>query len=301
LRDAQALAEEVAAALGASIQAPMRPGGQKRVYLATLGGEQVVLKVVPLMPPHSDLVLERARREVSLLANFDDRRVVAVRSGLVTVGPAGTPDGLGWLEELLDGDDLGSYLGQPWPWPDVLDLVEGLASGLALFHSEDVIHRDLSPGNVRRRADGTWTLLDPGLAKHLAKASITGLYQPGTPGFRSPEHVPGGTPGTSSDVYGVGILAFAALTAALPIDPSGEEDDYYRRLRETNAPAIASLRSDIPDSLADVIDMCLDRQPARRYLDAEELLDALNDARPDLDALRSGATGASVLPSAGQQ
>ena len=223
------------------------------------------------MPPHQELVLERARREVLLLASLNDRRVVGVRSGLAALGDVRTPHGVAWLEERLDGADLSDLLGQPWTPRSAVEMISGLAGALALLHNQEVVHRDLSPGNVRLRADGTWTLMDPGLAKHLRDLSITGLYQPGTPGFRSPEHVPGGVPGTYSDVFCVGILAYAALTARLPVDPSGEEAGYFARLRELQAPSVASHRPDIPAEVSELLDTCLDRQPARRYLDAQEL------------------------------
>ena len=270
--------EDVAVALGVTDLRPLRPSGQKRVFAAKRGAEDVVLKAVEVLPPNQAVVLERAKREVELLAKVasgSGRRIVAVRSGLATVGDPAAPSAVGWLEELLDGHDLGDLLGSQWTRDEALGLVQGLAEALAHLHDVEVVHRDLSPGNVRRRADGTWTLLDPGLARHLAEMSLTGIYQPGTPGFRSPEQVPGGTPDTYSDIYGVGILAFAALTATVPIDPSGAEDAYFKRLAEQQPVPIKSLRPDIDDEFAAVIDRCLNRQPARRYLDASELLDAL--------------------------
>lgn len=270
--------EDVAAALGVTDLRPLRPSGQKRVFAAKRGSEDVVLKAVEVLPPNQAVVLERAKREVELLAKVSSasgRRIVAVRSGLATVGDPAKPSAVGWLEEMLDGQDLGDLLGSRWSRDDALALVQGLAEALTFLHDVEVVHRDLSPGNVRRRSDGTWTLLDPGLARHLAEMSLTGLYQPGTPGFRSPEQVPGGIPDTYSDIYGVGILGFAALTATAPIDPSGAEDAYFKRLVEQQPAPVKTLRPDVDDEFAAIIDRCLNRQPARRYLDAAELLDAL--------------------------
>lgn len=186
--------EDVAAVLGVDNLRPLRQSGQKRVFSARRGTEEVVLKAVEVLPPRQAEVLERASREVTLLAKVASaagRRVVAVRSGLATVGDPRSPSAVGWLEELLDGDDLLDLLGPQWNQDEALNLVRGLAEALHFLHDVDVVHRDLSPGNVRRRSDGTWTLLDPGLARHLAELSLTGVYQPGTPGFRSPEQVPG--------------------------------------------------------------------------------------------------------------
>ena len=270
--------DDVAAALGVSDLRPLKPSGQKRVFAAKQGPRDVVLKAVEVLPPNQAVVLERAKREVELLAkisNASGRRIVEVRSGLAIVGDPTKPSAVGWLEELLDGRDLSDLLSQRWPQDQALHLAQGLAEALTYLHDVEVVHRDLSPGNVRQRSDGTWTLLDPGLARHLAEMSLTGLYQPGTPGFRSPEQVPGGTPDTYSDIYGVGILVFCALTATLPIDPSGAEDAYFRRLTEQQPVPVKTLRPDLDDIFAMIIDQCLNRQPARRYLDAAELLEAL--------------------------
>lgn len=289
-RDAQEVAlpvQQVADLLGVTDLRPLRPSGQKRVYRARRGAEEVVLKVVEILPPHQAVVLERARREVELLARLaagSDGRIVAVRSGLVKVGDPDRPDTVGWLEEYIDGQDLTDLLTTapftPFTAEQASALLTGLALALQPLHTVDVVHRDLSPGNIRQRTDGTWTLLDPGLARHLNEMSLTGLYQPGTPGYRSPEHVPGGEPQPFSDIYAAGILTYASLTGQLPIDPTGAEDDYLTRLKEQDPPSVHLLRTDLPERLVDIIDRCLQRQPARRYLDATELLEDLTADAP---------------------
>lgn len=92
------LHNEVALALGVTDLAPLRLSGQKRVFTAKRGSESVVLKVVEILPPNQAMVLERARREVALLAEVaagSDRRIVAVRSGLATVGDPTSPRAVG--------------------------------------------------------------------------------------------------------------------------------------------------------------------------------------------------------------
>jgi serine/threonine-protein kinase len=131
---------------------------------------------------------------------------------------------------------------------------------------------------VRRRASGRFALMDPGFARHLARTALTGVYQPGTPGYLTPEHVPGGHPTQASDVFGVGVLAFQALTGALPVTYSGDDAQYFAQLRTGQAPPVRSKRPDVPGHLAAVVDSCLQRQPARRYLDAAELLAELEGA-----------------------
>lgn len=266
------LLAEVQAALGTTALVPFEAGGQKQVYSAELESAPVVVKIV-LVPDsaHADEVLERARREVELLSTVDSPHVVRVLSEAVEIGDR--PEAVCWVEERLDGDDLRALVPTfPWTPEQVWSLINDCAAGLAACHDLDVVHRDLSPGNVRRRADGRFVLMDPGFARHLTKTALTGDYNPGTPGYMTPEHVPGGQPIPASDIFGLGILAFQALTGVPPIAHPGNDAAYFMRLRASQAPSVITIRADTPPDLAALIDRCLQRQPARRYLDAAELI-----------------------------
>lgn len=273
--DINDLLKDAFAALGVTEVQPLRAGGQKWVFTAKLAGADCVVKIVHLAGPFADEARQRAHREVELLAGVDSQHVVGVMSDLVEVGSG--PDVVCWVEERLTGDDLSTTLTvAPWPVADVERLIREVALGLAACHQQDVVHRDLSPGNVRRCDDDRFVLMDPGYARHLAKTALTGLYQPGTPGYMSPEHVPGGSPSPASDIFMLGVLAYAAVTGALPLQPTGDMDNYYRELRDIDVPRVQNARPDVPDGLAAVIDRCLNRQPARRYIDADELLAGLD-------------------------
>ena len=266
------LLTEVQAALGTTTLAPFGAGGQKQVYSAELEGVPVVVKIVPIPDSaYSGEVLERARREVELLSTVDSPYVVRVLSEAVEIGDR--PEAVCWVEERLDGDDLRALTAAfPWTPEQVWTLIADCAAGLAACHELDVVHRDLSPGNVRRRTDGSFALMDPGFARHLTRTALTGAYNPGTPGYMTPEHVPSGQPITASDIFGLGILAFQALTGVLPIAHPGNDAAYFMQLRTSQAPSILTIRPDTPPDLAALIDRCLQRQPARRYLDAAELI-----------------------------
>ena len=270
----QEVLAEAESALGLAGSRQIARGGQKIVYRSDQAGNPVVLKVGLLsgaLDPHG---LERCRREVDLLRRLDSPHLVRVLSELHVIGSG--PDAAVWLEEDLDGTDLGTLLGQEWPWDAVRGLLLGVGSGLSVMHANGYVHRDLSPGNVRQTSQG-WKVMDPGLAKHLNRTSITGLWQPGTPGYLSPEHGSiGGRVTPASDVYCLGILAFIALTGSFPIEPYGAPEEYQQRLLLGRVPRTASLRPDLSANQAAVIDRCLTRQPARRYLDAGEVVTALS-------------------------
>lgn len=253
---------------------PFDQGGQKVVLTATMADRAVIVKIVPLPAgPPGAVVLERAHREVDLLASVDSEHVVKVLSESVEIGnPA---EAVAWVEELLDGQDLSDHMDHTWTDSDVFALLADCARGLQACHDLDVVHRDLSPSNVRRLANGRYVIMDPGLARHLARTALTGTFQPGTTGYRSPEHVPGGDPTPASDIFGLGILAFAARTGKLPVDSSGGDAAYYARLVNEQAPSIKAIEASVGDELASIVDRCLQRQPARRYLDGAELLEDL--------------------------
>ncbi|WP_329313690.1 serine/threonine-protein kinase [Streptomyces sp. NBC_01262] len=272
--------EEVTTALEAALSVtalePMAQGGQKYVFSCKLESALAVVKVV-ILPTGLDglYVLERAQREVEVLAAIDSPRVVRVLSEVVELEFAEDVRAVAWVEEQLDGRDMAANLDKTWDYERCARLLVHLSEALAAFHDLEVVHRDLSPSNVRELSDGSFVLMDPGLARHLAKSALTGVYQPGTPGHRSPEHIPGGDIQPVSDVFALGILAYLALTGSLPIDRSGSEDDYYRRLRDHDSPLIETSCSDIPTPLRDVINRCLKRQPARRFLDGQEMVEEM--------------------------
>lgn len=266
--------DEVLAALSLENAVPVAQGGQKVVLKGMLSGAEAAAKVVFLEGgPNDALTLERARREVELLAAVDSPYVVRLLTDAIEVGDP--THAVAWVEEWLDGSDLASHLGNKLAEEEVWNLLRDMAEALDACHTLDVVHRDLSPRNVRRSADGHYVLMDPGLAKHLERTALTGAFQPGTLGWRSPEHVFGGEPAPSSDIFCLGILAFYALTATYPISPSHSQEDYDRTLVDEQAPRVESIATGVSAELANVVNRCLQRQPARRYLDGGELRDDL--------------------------
>lgn len=268
----------VEAALGLSSVTPLGSGGQKIVATADFGSQSAIVKIVLIPPgPNGLMALERAHREVELLAAVDSPAVVSVLTDAVEIGDA--PDAVCWVEERLGGDDLDHHLDAPWDEGEAWTLAEDLAVALEACHAQEVVHRDLSPRNIRCLPSGRYAVMDPGLARHLARAALTGLMQPGSFGWMSPEHVPGGRAIPASDVFSVGVLLYCALTTELPIPYVHDDADYYRRLAHDQAPSVRLARPDISDELARLVDQCLSRQAARRFLDGKELLDAVRSMR----------------------
>jgi serine/threonine-protein kinase len=200
---------------------------------------------------------------------------VKVARDLVELGDP--PDGVAWLEEYLEGDDLSDVLTGRWDWDATKAMALDVARGLSALHRSRVVHRDLSANNVRKLADGRYVVMDPGYARHTAKSQLTAAGQPGTPGFLSPEHLQGysGAPTAASDIFGVGILMQLLLAGALPIPYTGDIGDYAARLASVTVNDIGAARPDLEESAVAVIRRCLHPQPARRYRNGTRLAEEL--------------------------
>ncbi|WP_299519696.1 serine/threonine-protein kinase [uncultured Serinicoccus sp.] len=276
--DHEDVLRQAAAKYGLTSLAPIAQGGQKLVARAVQGSADVVVKVVLIAGAPDPHALERCEREVALLKSLSHPNVVRVLSELEVLGsPA---EATYWVEEYLEGDDLTALVGPQWAWDDAEKMMYEVASGLAAMHQLNCVHRDLSARNVRRTSSDQWKILDPGLAKHLDRSSITGLFTPGTPGFMSPEQATAGVRVTpASDVYSLGILAFLALTGDVPIPVGASFADYRTRLLYTDPPSLGAVRGDLDANQAALVDGCIARQPGRRWIDADELLSELVDLR----------------------
>jgi serine/threonine protein kinase len=236
------------------------------------------MKVVAL-PSSSPTPLQRAEREVALLKSLTSPHVVAVESDLCRIG--NPVEGAAWLEERLDGDDLSAHLGSQWAWADAAEMGYQVALGLAAGHEAGVIHRDLSPRNIRQLSNGDYKVMDFGVARFTLLTGVTVGGQPGSPGYHSPEHLNGysGVPIAASDVFGVGVLMYQALTGNVPIPYLGDDHDYVRRLAAVEVADIATLRPKLGPEKVAVIRRALHPQPARRFRDGQSLAAALEPLR----------------------
>jgi hypothetical protein len=257
----QAVLADLAGALGVSELIPLARGGQKFVLRALREGRPVAVKALLVPPgPAFALAWERAARETNVLAAVDSPRLVRLLGGPRELRFAGSlPYGVAWTEELLDGVDLDTLLGAPWQPVQAARLLVHLAGSLAALHAEGIVHRDLNPGNVRRRENGGYCLMDPGLARFLAEADPGDAHCIGTIGYLSPEHAPGGSVLAPSDVYCLGILIHQALTGELPVPAASDR----------------ALPPDTPEALARIVERCLQRDPAARFADGGALLEEL--------------------------
>ncbi len=186
------------------------------VYLAERESShlQVVLKVLRQMPEHGDSIgaFDRFLQEYETIAELDHPNVVRIYD-------LGVSDDHAHIAmEYLDGGDLRNRIDEGVSRAKAVNYLRQIASGLSAVHEKHILHRDLKPGNIMLRKDGTIALIDFGLAKSAKlENAITDKGEIfGTPYYMSPEQGHGTKVDERSDIYSLGIIFFELLTGKKP-------------------------------------------------------------------------------------
>jgi serine/threonine-protein kinase len=236
-------------------------------------GRPVALKVLREGAASSDLARERFRREARAAAGL-------AHPNLVTVFDAGEEDGRPYLVlELIEGRSLDVLLKDPAvPRSSRAPLLEGAARGVAAAHAKGIIHRDLKPANILVTWAGEPKVGDFGLAHLLetrSELTRTGTAV-GTPLYMAPEQVEGrsGEISPRTDVYALGAMLYEILTGHPPHEGRTLAELYGKILRE-EPPAPRSTSSGVAVDAQTIALKALEKEPVRRYPDAQAFADDL--------------------------
>lgn len=247
---------------------------------------EVALKIMLPQLVSSSEAATRFVNEARSLARIESRHVVRVLDCGKLVAPA-TCAGLPFMVlELLRGEDLYSVAAREGGLsPErVVRYALQACAGLGAAHAQGIIHRDLKPENlfVALDLDGQECLkvLDFGIARSRSRRAVTrGRGGLGSPGYMSPEQVQGAqTVDLRSDIWGLGVVMYELLAHR----PAFEGDDPHALCAQTLTASVAplgELRPELPRALIDIVERCLERDPARRFGSVEELAAALESVR----------------------
>jgi TolB-like protein len=265
------------------IESRLGAGGMGVVYRAldTRLGRPVALKFLSTELLDA-AARERFKREARLASALNHPHIL-------TVHDVGEHEGREYLvTEIVEDGTLDDWMRrhERRDWRSAVELLAGVADGLAEAHAAGILHRDIKPSNVLVSRGGHAKLADFGLAKRSddaggAHGTAAGVAI-GTVAYMSPEQATGQPVDARSDVFSFGMLTYEIL-AGHSAFPGRTDLEVMRAILDSTPQA---LPNDIPDSLRDVVEKMLEKKPAERY---QSMRDVAVDLRRVLRKTTSAA------------
>jgi beta-lactam-binding protein with PASTA domain/predicted Ser/Thr protein kinase len=236
-------------------------------------GRKVAIKLLHRRFAADAEFVERFRREASSAAGLQHPHVVAVYD-------RGAWDGTYYIAmEYLEGRTLKKLVQEEAPLaaPRAIDLTIQILRAARFAHKRGIIHRDLKPHNVIIDREGRAKVTDFGIAKAGASdMTQTGSIM-GTAQYLSPEQAQGFAVSAPSDLYSVGIILYEMLTGRVPFEGESAVTIALKQVGELPV-APSAYNSEVPPALEAVVLRALEKDPARRFADADEFISALEHA-----------------------
>lgn len=265
-------------------------GGMADVYL---GRDERLGRTVAIKMMRPDLARDpqfqtRFRREAHASAALNHPNIVAVfdtgTEELPATGQQPAVDCPFMVMEYVDGDTLRALLRKDEITIDeAVEWTEGILAAVAYSHENDIVHRDIKPGNVMVDESGAVKVMDFGIARALSDSSATMTQTQavvGTAQYLSPEQARGETVDFRSDLYSVGCVLFELLTGRPPFVGDSPVAVAYQHVRE-DPPVVTTLVPEVTPALESVLNKSLSKERDDRFQTGKEFLTALRAAHYD--------------------
>ena len=204
---------------------------------------------------------------------------------ILTVLDVGELDGRQYLvTEFVDGGTLKDWaFAAKRTWRQIVELLVGVADGLAAAHAAGMVHRDIKPANILVATNGYGKLADFGLAKLLepddsqavTRTLTEGRTRPGivigTVPYMSTEQASGQPVDARSDIFSLGVVLYEVLSGRRPFE-GATELEIIQAVKHAVAPPLGELQPDLPLALRLVVEKALEKDPAERYQSMRDLV-----------------------------
>jgi eukaryotic-like serine/threonine-protein kinase len=241
-------------------------GGMGDVWRGTdeVLGRTVAVKILLPALLEEPGFAERFRGEARTMATIN-------HPGVVDVYDYGSDQQIAFLVmEYVEGDALSRTLGRVGRLTPArtMALVAQAADALQAAHEKGIVHRDVKPGNLLVRPNGTLVLTDFGIARSAMVGQLTAAGSVlGTASYISPEQAAGGTATAASDVYALGVVAYQCLSGHRPFEGDNPLEIAMRHVRDQARP----LPGDIPPAVRRIVEQSMAKDPAARFPSAAML------------------------------
>ncbi|WP_394011781.1 Stk1 family PASTA domain-containing Ser/Thr kinase [Anaerococcus cruorum] len=160
---------------------------------------------------------------------------------------------------------------------DIIDYSTQIAQALKTAHNAGIIHRDIKPQNILIDNYGLLKVTDFGIARVSSNATITYTSSIlGTVHYISPEQAKGKIVDDKSDLYSLGAVMYEMATGRVPFDADNSVGIAVMHIQD-KPEAPKNLNPELSDHLNYIIMKLLDKEPSNRFLNARELIEALDD------------------------
>ncbi|MGW0434653.1 protein kinase domain-containing protein [Micromonospora sp. NPDC003197] len=241
-------------------------GGMGDVWRGTdqvLGRTVAVKSLLPALLDEPGFA-ERFRGEARTMATIN-------HPGVVDVYDFGSDQQIAFLVmEYVEGDALSRTLGRVGRLTPArtMALMAQAADALQAAHDKGIVHRDVKPGNLLVRPNGTLVLTDFGIARSDMVGQLTAAGSVlGTASYISPEQASGATATPASDVYALGVVAYQCLAGRRPFEGDNPLEIAMKHVRDLPRP----LPADIPPAIRAIVERALAKDPAARWPSASAM------------------------------
>lgn len=250
-------------------------GGYAKVFLAYDKVRQtfVALKILKCDIDKDKKAFTMFNQEAMTLAAIDNPYIVRVyESGIYEKNPYLVMDyvkGKSLKEIIYENGYLLT--------DEVFVFTQQILQGLEACHNANIIHRDIKPQNIVKKADGSIVILDFGLA-FVSQDDINLYKEDGTTisctvQYMAPEILdnPKGT--IQSDIYALGISMYEMFTGKhpFPLTDKNEKIDVIHMHAKSPFPSVRKLNPKVPESFENIIYKCCEKDPSKRYRNVNEL------------------------------
>ncbi|SOD95715.1 protein kinase domain-containing protein [Blastococcus haudaquaticus] len=244
----------------------------------------------------------RFRAEAQHAASLSHPNIAAVFDYGEETAQDGTGETLAYLVmELVEGEPLSALVAREGALgtETTLGLLRQTAFGLGEAHRAGMVHRDVKPGNILVRPDGSVKITDFGIAWSARSVALTRTGQViGTPQYLSPEQAEGRPATPASDVYALGLIGYECLTGSPAFEGDNPVTIALKQVRQDPEP----LPADLPAEVRALIGRALGKDAGTRFPDGAAFVAAIDDVQagrplPAAPPTASVASAAVVPPS----